>query len=60
MDTGVLDRRHERVDLTVGGDRFGEGPPELDAFEAGGHGGGRPLEQWQLGEEDRAVDLVAQ
>src|SRR4051794_18857739 len=55
--TGVPHGRDERVHLGVGGNGDRPGPPELDRVEARLPGGGRPLQQGQLGEQDRQVDV---
>jgi hypothetical protein len=52
------DAGDESLDVSVTRDRLLERPPELDRVEAGGLGGGWPLQQWELGEEDGAVDVV--
>ena len=55
-DAGVVDGGDEAFDVTVGGDRLGEGPPELDGAESGVTGGMRPAELRQAREQDGAVD----
>ena len=60
-DARVADRGDERVDLTVGGDGLlGPRPPELDGLETSGPGGGGPLQQGHLREQQRAVGGVAE
>ncbi len=57
----VLDRPDQGVDVAVGRDGLVRpGPPELDGVETRRLGRRRSLEQRQLGEQDRAVHLVAQ
>src|SRR5881227_3826160 len=53
-------RPGEGVDLAVGWHRVGERPPELHRAEPGGPRGPGPLQQRQLGEQDRAVDVEPQ
>src|SRR5690625_3872142 len=58
LHPGVAQRRDEGVDLVLGRGGRGEGPPELHAVETRGLGGGGPLVQGEVGEQDRAVDGV--
>src|SRR6516165_3567921 len=60
LDTGVRQRGDERVRVGVRGGNLLERPPELHGAEPGGPGGGRPGEQRQLGEQDRAVHVEPQ
>ena len=54
------ERPGEGVDLVVPGHRIGKRPPELHRVEPGRPCGRGPLQQRQLGEQDRAVDVKPQ
>ena len=60
LHAGVLHGGDEGVDVAVGRHRLGEGPPELHRVEAGGLHRRGALEKRELGEQDRAVHLVAE
>src|SRR5438552_8273362 len=60
LHPGVRERPGEGVDFTVARHRVGERPPELHRVEPGGPGGLGPLQQRELGEQDRAVDVEPQ
>jgi hypothetical protein len=56
-DTGVSDRADEGIDLRVRRHGRAPRPPKLNRREPGRPGGRRALQDRQLGEQDRAVDV---
>ena len=60
LDPGVADRPDERVGLRVGRHHPRPRPPELHPVEPGRPRRRRPLNQRQLGKENRAVDIEPQ
>ena len=55
--TGIPERADEVVDLRVRRHGHAPRPPELNRRETGRPSGGRALQDRQLGEQDRAVDI---
>ena len=58
LHAGVFDGTDELVDLAIRWHRGGERPPEFDSVEPGVPRRLRSLQQWQFGQQDRAVHGV--